>query len=428
LIKTDKIYNTTNVYDAAIERLTFLFNNFDNICFSFSGGKDSSVTVQLGAKVARKLKKKFSVMYLDLEAMFEETTKHVHDVKESIKDVCSNFYWVCLPIVEENSLSSLNPEFITWDESAKDVWVRNMPEGAINLDNNPFPFYENLMSFEDFVADYSKWFSSKSKGVSAIVVGIRTDESLRRFLAIISEGKATFQDKKWTTKTIEKLYSVYPIYDWKVKDIWGAVAKDDLLYNKVYDYMWKNGVPLSRQRICQPFGNAQKAGIDQFKSIEPNTWEKLLKRVTGVNFGAIYCRTSLLGTIKSMKPKHMTWEQYAVFLLESIGMYEPLIMQRYYRKIKYYLKWEEKNHNYPYGVVPEEPPEKGHGSWKNIARGIEKNDFFLTHMSFGIDTAGDELLIELRKKHKLLGEGRIQPKIAKKIESLQQEINEDETE
>ena len=38
-----KKYLKINVLDAAIKRLEIIFQNFDNIYFSVSGGKDSSV-------------------------------------------------------------------------------------------------------------------------------------------------------------------------------------------------------------------------------------------------------------------------------------------------------------------------------------------------------------------------------------------------
>ena len=54
-----KVYLEKNVLDAAFERLEFIFDNFDNIYFSVSGGKDSSVMVQLANMVAKKKNKKF---------------------------------------------------------------------------------------------------------------------------------------------------------------------------------------------------------------------------------------------------------------------------------------------------------------------------------------------------------------------------------
>ena len=418
-----KIYNEKNVLEATRERLEILFDEFDTLCFSVSGGKDSGTLLQLANQIAAKKKKKYYVLYIDLEAGYQETRNFLLRLREKVKKNCKKFYWVCLPLVEDNATSALNPEFITWDESAKEYWVMDIPEGAITVENNPFPFYDGIGDFDRFCHDFQAWLHEKTDATrTAQVVGIRADESLRRYLAIANEDKPRYKDLCWTTEIEPNVHAVYPIYDWKTEDIWGAVAQLDLDYNHVYEDMYKNGVPLSQQRICQPFGQAQKAGLDQFRYIEPETWERLLQRVEGVNFGAIYCRTSLLGHMSSNKPDHMTWQQYAVFLLESIGLYEPKIMYRYYRKIKYYLLWEEKNEGYPYGIIPEEQPGI-EPSWRRIARAIEKNDFYMTYLSFGYDKAGDKLLLELREKHRLTGQGHIQPKLYNHLKKMENEKN-----
>ena len=45
-----------NVYEAAQKRLRFIFDHFDNICVSFSGGKDSGVLLSLTLDYAEKAK------------------------------------------------------------------------------------------------------------------------------------------------------------------------------------------------------------------------------------------------------------------------------------------------------------------------------------------------------------------------------------
>ena len=77
-----KVYLEKNVLDATFERLEIIFNNFDNIYFSVSGGKDSSVMVQLANIVAKKLNKKFDVLYIDLEAQYKYTIEHVEELKQ----------------------------------------------------------------------------------------------------------------------------------------------------------------------------------------------------------------------------------------------------------------------------------------------------------------------------------------------------------
>lgn len=76
-----KIYVEKNVLDASIERLNLIFQNFNHVYFSVSGGKDSSVMIQLANMVAKRLNKKFDILFIDLEAQYQYTIKHVYELK-----------------------------------------------------------------------------------------------------------------------------------------------------------------------------------------------------------------------------------------------------------------------------------------------------------------------------------------------------------
>ena len=75
-----KIYLEKNVLDATIERLKIIFEKFDNIYFCVSGGKDSSVMVQLANMVAKDKGKKFDVLFIDLEAQYKHTIEHIEEL------------------------------------------------------------------------------------------------------------------------------------------------------------------------------------------------------------------------------------------------------------------------------------------------------------------------------------------------------------
>ncbi|PJH58733.1 phosphoadenosine phosphosulfate reductase, partial [Salmonella enterica subsp. enterica serovar Typhimurium] len=127
--------------------------------------------------------------------------------------------------------------------------------------------------------------------------------------------------------------------------------------------------------------------MDQYKALEYETWEKLLDRVTGVNFGNVYARTSALGNIKSNKPNHLNWEQYAIFLLESLGIYNRELMLHYVEKIDKFMKWYEKKEGVSLQEIPQEADKKQETqkkviSWRRIARAIERNDFYMKRLSF----------------------------------------------
>ena len=119
-----------------------------------------------------------------------------------------------------------------------------------------------------------------------------------------------------------------------------------------------------------------------------------------------YCRTSLLGNIKTEKPKEMTWEEYTVFLLESLGIYAPELRDHYYSKIKKFLKWWEDE----IGMKPSEIPDdkwdmeeyRQTPYWKRVARAIEKNDFWMSRLSFSQTKSDVKRMFELKKKYKNL--------------------------
>lgn len=392
-----KIYGEGNVLEAAYERLEFLFREFDSVYFTVSGGKDSSVMVQLAQQVAGRLNKKFDVLFIDLEAQYERTLRHIEELKtlENI-DV---FYHVALPLALRNAVSMLQPKWICWDENARELWVRPLPEDAITQESCRWAWFRPGEEFEEFILSFARWYKLEKGGKTACCVGIRADESLSRFQTVaFPERKEAYKHRNWTTKLDEDLYNAFPIYDWRVQDIWGAVSRLNLMYNEVYDLLYKNGLSIHRQRLCQPYGDDQRNGLDQFRAIEPETWEKVLNRVNGVNFGNIYCRTTALGNFKSFKPDSMTWEQYTVFLMESIGLYNRELMLHYYGKIRKFIRWYEKHEGIAAGDIPGEADKKLEQqkkaiSWRRIARALEKNDFYMKRLSFA-QTKSDAAKLE----------------------------------
>lgn len=385
-----KVYNNKNVFDAAIERIEFAFDNFDNLCVSYSGGKDSTVMIQLVEMVAKKKKRQYDVLFIDMEAQYLMTIEHIKTLKNKLESI-RDFYWVCLPLSLRNAVSVFEPRWICWEKAKKEKWVREMPEFAINEDNNIFPFFRYAMEFEEFVPEFEKWYSEKYNGsMCGHFVGIRCDESLNRFRTIVSMKKERYKDKPWTTrnKPLEHTYSIYPIYDWRTEDDWIATFKYNLEYNYVYELMYKNGLSIHMQRLCQPFGDDQKNGLDQYRAIEAENWDRLLKRVAGVNFGNIYCRTSALGNITSQKPDHMTWQEWALYLLESIGIYNKKLEKHYAIKIKKFFQYWEEKCGCTMDMIEDEADKKMESlkivpSWRRVARALERNDFFLTRLSFG---------------------------------------------
>ncbi|MBC1052896.1 phosphoadenosine phosphosulfate reductase family protein, partial [Escherichia coli] len=164
-----KILTGNNVLRAAIARIEWVFETFPSVCLSFSGGKDSTVLFHLVANVARRKKRRFSVLFIDWEAQYQCTVEHIQKMRNMYGDVTETFYWVALPLTTVNGVSQFQPEWICWEPGV--TWVRQPPEEAIT-DMAYFPFYRYAMTFEEFVPAFSSWFAGNRCGV-AILTGVR---------------------------------------------------------------------------------------------------------------------------------------------------------------------------------------------------------------------------------------------------------------
>lgn len=258
-----KIYSDKNVYEAAMERYETIFRHFDHIYFSVSGGKDSSIMLQLAAQAARRLGKKLSVLYIDLEAQYQATITHVEELIQCTRDVTERWYWVALPLSLRNAASAICPKWICWDKKDRDKWVRPLPDRddvcLITEDHYPkeWTWFRRGMEFEEFILYFAKWFSVSRGGPAAAGIGIRSDESLNRFRTIISNTKERYLDYPWTTriKIHDKptdCWNFYPIYDWSAADDWTAVAKFDLKFNYIYELMYKTASPSVNSASASP--------------------------------------------------------------------------------------------------------------------------------------------------------------------------------
>ena len=109
-----------NVYEAFLERLKFIFEEFDNIYISFSGGKDSGLLLNLVLDYRDRCfpQKALGVFHQDFEAQYTVTTEYVERTFERIKGRVEP-YWVCLPMATRTALSSYEMYWYPWDDTRR---------------------------------------------------------------------------------------------------------------------------------------------------------------------------------------------------------------------------------------------------------------------------------------------------------------------
>jgi predicted phosphoadenosine phosphosulfate sulfurtransferase len=369
-----KHYLDIDVNEASQKRISYIFDNFNKIYVSFSGGKDSTVMTHLVLQEAQKRKRKVGFLIIDLEAQYNDTIKHINNIVNTYKDNIE-LHWVCAELLLRNAVSNYEPRWICWDESKKDLWVREKPYLAANLDQ--YDFYVPKMEFEEFMVLFGKWYSKGE--LTAALIGIRADESLHRYRAIVSNKEGLcYNNKKWTTLIASNLYNVYPIYDWKTEDIWIYHGKNnDLIYNRVYDKMSRAGVKISQQRLCQPYGDDQRRGLWLYHILEPETWYKVVSRVNGVNSGTLYIQENgnITGYNKIVKPDGHTWKSFCNLLLQT--MPEKTSLHYRDRFVKFIKSWQDRG----YLSIPDEAPEDLENkcwvpSWRRLCKVILRNDYW----------------------------------------------------
>lgn len=336
-----------NVYETTMERIKYIFNEFDHVYISFSGGKDSGVMLNLCLQYLKQnnINRKITLMHLDYEAQYEMTTDYVQLMEDKYRDYLK-IYHVCVPFKVKTCTSMYQDYWRPWEEKLKDIWVRKLPQ--IAMTKNDFDFYKDDMWDYEFQEKLSSWIHKREKAKkTAVLVGIRTQESLQRWRAIHKERESYYKGKKYSKRIDSNVYNFYPIYDWKTEDIWIANGKFGFEYNKLYDLYYQAGLPIDMMRVASPFLSEGQETLKLYKIIEPHTWGKLVSRVNGVNFTGIYGGTSAIGWKSITKPKHFTWKQYMEFLLDTLPIYTK---EKYLEKLETSINfWKTKG-----GVLSDE--------------------------------------------------------------------------
>ena len=147
-----------NVYERTQQRLKTVFDLFDNIYVSFSGGKDSGVLLNLCIDYVRRhgLRRRIGVFHMDYEIQYRDTLDYVDRTLAANADIL-DVYRVCVPFKVQTCTSMFRQYWRPWEESKRDVWVREMPEGC--LTHQDFPFFTDEMWDYEFQNRFAEWLT-----------------------------------------------------------------------------------------------------------------------------------------------------------------------------------------------------------------------------------------------------------------------------
>lgn len=436
-------YLSKNVFEALQERFHFLFNEFDNIFISFSGGKDSGLLLNLLLDFRKKYypNKTIGVFHQDFEAQYSVTTEYIEKTFSRLeKEENVELYWVCLPMATRTALSSYEIYWYPWDDTKEEIWVRPMPKHpyVIHLENNPITTYHYKMHQEDLAKQFGRWYRLSHENKKTVcLLGMRSDESLQRYSGILNK-KYGYKDTCWISNQFKDVWCASPLYDWSTGDVWHANYSFEYEYNRLYDLYYMAGLKPDQMRVASPFNDYAKDSLNLYRVIDPKIWVKLVGRVQGANFTAIYARTKAMGYKNLTLPEGHTWESYTHFLLSTLP---PRLRNNYIQKFKSSIRFwhnvgggleedtikELEDHGYAIarngvsnytlmkrsriiflGKIPDNTDDiktsKDIPSWKRMCFCILKNDHICRFMGFGITREQQKNINFLKEKYSKVGE------------------------
>ena len=128
-----KIFSNNTVLEEGLKRVNRLFDDFENVVVGFSGGKDSTVCLNLALQVATERNRlPLKVLWIDQEAEWQGTVDYVESI---MTDKRIEPFWFQMPMRWHNNVSQYSKYIDIWEDGKK--WIR---------EKHPISYKENNYS------------------------------------------------------------------------------------------------------------------------------------------------------------------------------------------------------------------------------------------------------------------------------------------
>lgn len=305
-----------SVLQAAQERMAFIFDNFESINISISGGKDSEVTMHLALVEANKRGRKVNLFFLDEEVMYASTIEMIEYLIALYPNNVT-IHWLQIEFHLTNATSFTEGQLMCWEAGKHKLWMRSKKSFAIQhrmwaLESQTVRDKNKGFGFYDAIENYERCFKN-----TAFLIGLRAVESPNRWRTMVKNPvEVNGKNIYWATKKGENL-TMYPIYDWNTHDIWRYIYDNGLKYSKVYDHQFKKGYHIQEMRVSSLIHEKSFKSICELPEFEPKTYEKLTKRIKGIELAQETGKDAKLFRVRKLPQNFDSWITYRDFLLDT---------------------------------------------------------------------------------------------------------------
>lgn len=365
-----RIWLGKSTMQAALERIDSIYSKGHRVVVSFSGGKDSTVCMELCVMVAKKRGMlPVEIVVQDEEVSYPGTYEFIEQTANR-KDISCKWLVMRQPML--NIFNREVPYFWVMDDRLKpEEWVRTPPYFA---EFTPDRAIETMVNSKRYPVEYepppmSDWDPNETRQMLVNVIGLRAQESSKRAMGIASAGGYITGGGK-----VGVAGALRPIYDWTDGDVWKFIKERKVPYNTAYDILLKMGVPGKKLRIGPPLLNAASVQALQIAARAwPHWFDRVCQRCPGARLAANFGGR----VIKPYRKVGETWRD--TFVRECIKDAPQWIADRATKVMERKLEAHSKHSSAPFPETEDCMSCGMMASWRTMAEDMWGGDPYSLH-------------------------------------------------